>query len=183
MDTTTHTTGMEMLRRTEGGLHRGLLALGWVALAFIANANGVYAQLEQRQGLLQEGSVANYRFAEPGELSITVCLVGAVRLPGRYEISRSIDLMNLLALAGGWSEQADLSDVRISRVASPGDPNVRRSYTLDLRDYQEIQGTYLTLQQQDYIFVGMRTGITGQEILGYLTAAAALVTMYVTLTN
>lgn len=141
-----------------------------------------YAQMEA-SGLLQEGRVANYRFAEQGELSITICLVGAVRSPGRYEISRSIDLLNLLALAGGWTDQADMADVRINRLAPSGDQNVRRNFRMDLTDFQRIDRSYLTLQQGDYIFIGTKSGITAQEVLNYVTTAAILVTTYLTISN
>jgi hypothetical protein len=141
------------------------------------------AQLEQSPGLLQEGRVANYRFAEQGELSITVCLVGAVRFPGRYEISRSIDILNLLALAGGWNEDADLSDVRVNRLTGTSGQSSQQTLKLNLTNFQELSRTYLTLQHGDYIYIGTKSGVTTQEVISWVTAAAVLVTAWITVSN
>ena len=65
------------------------------------------AQLDQlgQSGLLSATSVqqttSNFYFAKPNELTIIVNVIGFVQKPGRYEISKSIDLVNLIALAGG----------------------------------------------------------------------------------
>lgn len=167
-------------RKTTHENFRGVFFLLFLLLSF---ASGGQAQQEQAQGVLPEGRGANYRFAEQGELTITVCLLGAVRLPGRYEISRSIDLLNLLALAGGWMDLADLGDVRINRFTGAGDQNTRRNFVLDLTEFQEIERTYLTLQQGDFIYIGTESGITVQEVLTYITTAAILVTTYFTISN
>jgi hypothetical protein len=168
---------MDMKRKTTRKTHWRVFGLFFLLLSFAIVSQ---AQLEQIPGLSAEGKVANYRFADQGELPITVCLVGAVRLPGRYEISRSIDLLNLLALAGGWTELADLRDVRINRLPGTGDQNVRKYFKLDLTDFQEVARTSLTLQHGDYIYIGARSGITAGEVLSYVTTAAILVTAYIT---
>lgn len=171
---------MDMKKKaTSKGLRRvvGLLFL----LAAIVSMGP--AQQEQGGGLLQGGSVTNYRFAAQGELSITVCLLGAVRAPGRYEISRSIDLLNLLALAGGWTELADLADVRINRLSETSGQTSRRNFKLDITEFQDVARTYLTLQDGDFIYVGTKSGITIQEVMTYVTTAAILVTTYLTVSN
>lgn len=160
----------------------------WVCLAacLVLSALTIgtaHAQMGQMSGLLQDGRVANYRFASEGELTITVGLVGAVRMPGRYEVTHSVDVLDLLALAGGWTEPADLADVKINRLVGGGDKGLRQTVNLDLSNFQNIQRTYLSLQDGDYVYVGNTTGITTQEVVSYITAIAVLVTTYVTLTN
>jgi hypothetical protein len=168
---------MDTKRKTT---HKALWRVFGLFLLLLSVASVSQAQMEQVPGLLGEGRVANYRFADKGELSMTVCLVGAVRFPGRYEISRSVDLLNLLALGGGWTEAADLKNVRIKRLPGTGDQNVQKYVTLDLTDFQEVSRPNLTLQHGDYIYVGTKSGLTTIEILGYVTTAAILVTTYIT---
>ncbi len=157
---------------------------GIALLLLLASAVGsAQGQLDQMQGLLPEGRISNYRFASPGELTITVGLVGAVRPPGRYEVSRSVDLLDLLALAGGWTEFADLSEVSINRIVAGSDKGVRQTVVFDLSDFKELQRTTLALQSGDYVFIGTSRGITTSEIISYVTAVAVLVTTYITITN
>jgi len=63
-----------------------------------------------------ERSISNYYFAKPNELTIVVNVLGFVQRPGRYEVSRTIDLINLLALAGGATNEGQMDDVKITRV-------------------------------------------------------------------
>lgn len=163
---------------------RRSIVLATLALLTIVAGSSAHAQIGQVPGLMQEGRVANYRFAAEGELSITIGLVGAVRMPGRYEVSRSMDILDLLALAGGWSELADLSDVKINRLVGGGsEKGVRQTVTLDLSDFQAIQRNYLALQDGDYVYVGTRSGLTAQEVVSYVTAIGVLVTVYVTISS
>ncbi|MBP1648984.1 MAG: hypothetical protein H6Q30_2429, partial [Bacteroidetes bacterium] len=80
------------------------------------------AQMENlgQSGLLSATSVqlttSNYYFAKPNELTIVVNVIGNVTRPGRYEISKSIDLVNLIALAGGATVDGTLSEIKITRL-------------------------------------------------------------------
>lgn len=154
-----------------------------LVLSVIPIAPSFGQQVGQASDILQDGKVANYRFAGDGELTITIGLVGAVRMPGRYELSRSVDMLDLLALAGGWSELADLGDIKINRLVGRGEKGLRQTVSLNLTSFQDIQRTYLTLQDGDYVYVGTKTGITTQEVISYITAVAVLVTTYLTIAN
>ena len=79
-----------------------------------------FAQID-RQGLSfsPQAGASNFRFAEPNELTIVVSVVGAVTNPGRYEVSLNVNLLDLIALAGGWTERADRSEVTLARL-NPG---------------------------------------------------------------
>jgi hypothetical protein len=152
-----------------------------VVLLVVCPGLTAYSQLERAPEQLLDGRVANFRFAEPGELTITVNLVGAVRTPGRYEISRSIDLMDLIALAGGWTELADLTNVHINRPGTDGDIGQRTDLKVNLSDFQNISRRYLVLQHGDFIYVGEKSGVSVQEIMTWVTTAAILTTTYFTI--
>ena len=69
-------------------------------------ASSALAQVDQASFVSASSlnlTTTNYYFAKPNELTIVVSVVGNVSKPGRYEISKSIDLINLIALAGGAS--------------------------------------------------------------------------------
>lgn len=143
--------------------------------AMITVSTPVLAQLERvNTGALTPGATANYRFAEANELSITVTLLGPVGRPGRYEISHTIDLVNLLALAGGWNETADMSDVRISRVKDPTDPGHRVQFLVDLESENDESPSSLELLDGDVVFVGKTTPVTVPLVLSIVGTAATV---------
>ena len=134
-------------------------------------------------GLSSHGSTTNFRFAEPNELTIIVGVLGAVHQPGRYEVSRTIDLMNLLALAGGTSPDADVNNIRVRRFYTTGEKPEWREIIVDLdRPNDPIHGN-IDLQHGDFVMVGTKSSITMQEILSYVTTAAVLTTAYITIKN
>ncbi|MCC6395707.1 MAG: SLBB domain-containing protein [Bacteroidetes bacterium] len=133
-----------------------------------------HAQLDRTA--LQPGATANYRFAEPNEFPITVTLLGAVRNPGRYEISRKIDLINLIALAGGWLENADLSEVHISRLRELETQAERFDIKLDLDDVTNMAQTFVELQEGDCVYVGVSRGLSLPLLLSIVSATAAVAT-------
>ena len=64
----------------------------------------------------QHPSVNYYVYlGEGGELQIKVSIWGEVKLPGLYSIPDGTDLATLLSLAGGPSEGANLSCVKVIR--------------------------------------------------------------------
>ena len=125
-------------------------------------------------GALTAGATANYRFAEASELSITVTLLGPVHRPGRYELSNKIDLLNLLALAGGWNETADMADVSISRLAGSSESATRFQVQLDLENVEDISPKFLELQDGDIVFVGKSTPVTVPMVLSIIGTAATV---------
>jgi hypothetical protein len=160
---------------------RGVVGL---MITVLCAALPLHAQMDRSSDQkLGGGEAANFRFAEPGELTIIVNIVGSVHTPGRYEISRTIDLMDLISLAGGWTEAANLQDVHINRLAGSGDTGVRVDLKLDLSDYQSLSRSYLALQHRDFIYIGTKSGFTMQDALNWVTTAAILTTTYFTIAN
>lgn len=156
----------------------GLMVALWSGIAF--------GQFERANtGLLTAGATANYRFAEPNDLPITVTVLGAIARPGRYEISRTIDLIDLVALAGGWLENADMSDVRISREKASSQTGGRTEIRLDLEDMTEVSTKFLDLQEGDLVFVDSTTPVTLPLVLSIISSAAtvAMAVAYFTVAN
>jgi protein involved in polysaccharide export with SLBB domain len=134
-------------------------------------------------GLLSPGSTTNYRFAEPNELTIIVSVLGQIKNPGRYEVSRKLNLLDLLSLAGGWTDLADVSDITVVRTVQSGGRSDRRVIRFDLEDPVRVPESSLALEQGDYVTVGRLTSVSFQEAIAYVSAAAVILTAIVTLSN
>jgi hypothetical protein len=83
--------------------------------------------------ILQTGAqAANYymHLGDMGELQVKVSIWGEVGAPGLYSIPEETDLTTLLSLAGGPSNDANLSQVKV--VHAFPEPAVS---IVDLRDY------------------------------------------------
>jgi len=130
-----------------------------VVLALLLSTQG-FSQIDQ-SSLLSATSVgtttSNYYFARSNELTIMVNVMGFVQRPGRYEISNTIDLINLLSLAGGPTPDGSLSDVKITRLVNTGSRYERKQFRLDLGELPKVSSAELVLQPGDIIEVE-RTG-------------------------
>ena len=129
------------------------------------------------------GGTTNFRFAEPNELTIVVALLGEVQKPGRYEISRTINLLDLIALAGGFTPASDPRDVKITRTTGSGGRTERREFSVDLDAPTRLTEEAISLQQGDFIYIGRASSITADRIIQYVTAAVVLLTAYVTISQ
>jgi hypothetical protein len=96
---------------------------------------------------------SNYYYARANELTIIVNVIGFVQRPGRYEISNSIDLINLLALAGGGTPDASMNDVKITRLVEV-DGRVRmKESRINLEEMARLTSPDLVLRHGDIIQV------------------------------
>lgn len=152
------------------------LVLFWTASA--------HAQIDQR-GLLSATSTgtttSNYYFARPNELTIIVNVMGFIQRPGRYEISSTIDLMNLISLAGGPTSEGSLKNVKITRIVNTGAKMERKEVRLNLDDVTAINPVELVLQPGDIIEVD-RSGWAGfRDVLGVALPIVSLAISVATL--
>jgi hypothetical protein len=145
--------------------------------------SGLFAQVGQGgiSSISGSGATTNFRFAEPNELTIVVNLLGSVQRPGRYEISRSIDLTNLLSLAGGPTDGANLDDIKITRMILKSATAERTEIGVNLSNLAKLNEADLVLRQGDVVFVGRNSGVTFQEVLSYLTSAAVVTTAVISI--
>jgi len=140
------------------------------------------AQLDQmgQSNFLSANSVqltsSNFYFAKPNELTIIVNVVGSVQRPGRYEISKSIDLVNLVALAGGATTEGNLGDVKVTRLLEAEGRITRGEYTLDLEDITKINPRDLVLAPGDVIYVGRSSWVFWRDSFTVIATVALVVT-------
>lgn len=119
-------------------------------------------------------TTTNYSFARPNELTIIVSVIGYVQRPGRYEIARSIDLVNLLALAGGTSAEGSAGTIKITR-RSEKDGRVRmHDVFMDLENISSIPPEELILQPGDVIQVSRAGWVTARDIFNVVVSLAII---------
>ena len=124
-------------------------------------------------------TTTNYYFAKPNEMTIVVTVIGEVQRPGRYEISKSIDLINLLGLAGGANSDGTLGDVTVTRLAEQGGYIKRNELHLDLASLARVTSAELVVSPGDIISVGHSTWATVRDVF-LVTASAAVITTAIT---
>jgi NADH:ubiquinone oxidoreductase subunit F (NADH-binding) len=133
--------------------------------------------------LLSATSVAatntNYYYARPNDLTIIVNVVGFIERPGRYEIATSIDLINLISLAGGPTPDGALSKVSIIRMAGKGETTTHREMHIDLEDLSTVKQEDLQLLPGDLVLVD-RTGWAAFRDVFPVVVSAATVAIFVT---
>ena len=140
------------------------------------------AQMENlgQSGLLSATSVqlttSNYYFAKPNELTIVVNVIGNVTRPGRYEISKSIDLVNLIALAGGATVDGTLSEIKITRLLEAEGRITRGEFEVDLEEIAKVRPQDLVLSPGDVIQIGYSSWTTWRDVFTVLVSAAVIVT-------
>lgn len=146
-----------------------------VVLCFAATLS--YAQAERGTLLsptLVASSTTNYYFAKPNELTITVDIMGFVQRPGRYEISNTVNLVNLLALAGGPTADGSIDDVKITRIAESDSMQVIDVLRLDLEDLSKIKLSSLALSQGDVVQIDRTGWSVFRDGFGLVVSAAII---------
>ena len=151
---------------------------------FLLCSSVTFAQFDQ-QGLSisPQAGASNFRFAEPNELTIVVSIMGSVQNPGRYEVSLNINLLDLIALAGGWTELADETDITLTRLVHSSTGLERKELRFDFSDLAAVKDNQLGLQQGDIVFVPASSALTFDDILRYVTALLVTVTAAITIAN
>lgn len=156
-------------------------------VAVVLGISVASAQIDQ-SALLSATSVAsstsNYYFAKPNELTIIVNILGFVQRPGRYEISSTIDLMNLLSLAGGPSPEGSLSDVKISRLVKIVDGRYeRKEFRLNLESLPKVSSAELVLQPGDIIQIERTGWANFRDVFSVVISAAVLTSAVASVIN
>lgn len=67
-----------------------------------------------------------------------VKVIGAIHHPGRYEWSEEMDLMDLLAHAGGPTKGANVNDIKVIRAG-------KTAFRFSLSDFAQLSGDFATL--------------------------------------
>jgi len=143
------------------------------ALIIVALSDVSYAQGERHPTPTVVGSfTTNYYFAKPNELTLTVDVLGAVLRPGRYEISNKVNLVNLVALAGGAATDGALNEVRITRlIEGEGDVKVIE-LKIDLDEISQLKPDQLVLYPGDVIQVDRSGWSTFRDVFSAVVSLA-----------
>jgi hypothetical protein len=153
--------------------------LVWCLVFVVVTFEGAMAQFEQRGlvGTTTSGlSTANFYFARPNDITIIVNVIGAVQRPGRYEISKSIDLVNLIALAGGPLPDGSSDIVKITRLVETDRGVKMKDFELDLSQISKLTAADLALQPGDIVQFSRTGWITARTVFEVFVGAAVIVT-------
>ena len=141
----------------------------------------------------------NYYFARPNDITIVVNVMGNVQKPGRYEIASSIDLLDLISLAGGPTSDGSLSDVKIVRILKDGEKTsrqdvqidqkillaflkkeqvkmTRKEIKLDLDNLSTVRPEDLQLMPGDMIYIDRTSWSNIRDAFGVVVSAALITT-------
>ena len=147
------------------------LAIATVVLA----SSGVHAQTSNGGISITSPNAqagAYYNVAKAGELTMQVNVWGFVHHPGRYEVSSNIDLVQLLSFAGGPTQDADMEDVRITRIIRRDGVISAKDIRIDLKRLDRVEEAKLLLLPGDTIFIDHTSWLTVRDIVSVVTTAA-----------
>ena len=157
-------------------MHSHRIAL--LGLLFVSILGAASAQVSSSSMLSANSTdrtTSNYYYAKPNELTIIVNVLGFVQRPGRYEISNSIDLINLMALAGGATADGAMNDVKLTRVTE-FDGRIRmREIHINLEEIAKLTSNELKLMPGDIVQVD-RTGWAAFRDTFTVVVGAAIIT-------
>ncbi len=141
-----------------------------VALASVAHAQNTNSNFSSTIPNAQAG--AYYYVARPNEMTMQVNIWGFVQHPGRYEVATATDLVQLLSYAGGPTPDADIEDVRVSRIIRKDGVLMVKELRLDMKRLDRIDEAKILLQPGDTIVLDHTSWVTIRDIVGVVTTAA-----------
>jgi hypothetical protein len=145
-----------------------------VVLVLVAGALPALSQLESGLGASSHSGASNaayYFISKPGEITMSINLWGYVRNPGRYEVPISTDLIQLLSYAGGPLADANLSNVKISRVVRREEAIRIVEYTVSLDRLDKLDEKARDLEPGDTIFIETPP-FSWKDVFSIVTTAA-----------
>ncbi len=129
------------------------------------------------------GAVYQYSGSLTGteQLKIRTYIWGQVRNPGLYIVPDDTDLLTLISSAGGPSENAKLSKIRIIRSTSEGEKVI----WVDLKNYIETGEAELIpiLKPGDTVIVSGSTYYAFTKAVNWLSQIAVILSVYVAISN
>lgn len=150
-------------------------------LCLLPLAGSAHAQLIEGVDRSRFGAGGYYRYAEEGELTISVAAYGGVRYPGYYEVPIGTDANRLLALAGGPQLSLDrrrqdrrIMEVKIFRT----DPNQRSELVYEVQMDNAITSVPESVILQDGYVLTVDTmvkqGFLWQDYIPLVSTAVSL---------
>ncbi len=129
------------------------------------------------------GAVYQYSGSLTGteQLKIRTYIWGQVRNPGLYIVPDDTDLLTLISSAGGPTENAKLSKIRIIRSTMEGEKVIN----VDLKEYLETGQAELIpiLKPGDTVIVSGSTYYAFTKAVNWLSQIAVILSVYVAISN
>lgn len=147
-------------------------------------ALGLLAQTEGGSvSSFNPGAVYQYSGSLTGteQLKIRTYIWGQVRNPGLYIVPDDTDLLTLISSAGGPTENAKLSKIRIIRSTIEGEKVI----TINMKEYLETGQAEIIpiLQPGDTVIVSGSTYYAFTKAVNWLSQIAVILSVYVALNN
>jgi hypothetical protein len=141
-------------RRDAPGGHASFRLLLWVLLSVLVSATVAVAQTDDAAGESPTPVLRPQYYLTPGlpdELQIRVRVWGEVNVPGLYSVPDGTDLLEVLSLAGGPTQNAKLGNVKVVRLVG----EEAEVYEIDIDDFVEKGSTeaIMLMQPGDMIVV------------------------------
>ena len=129
------------------------------------------------------GAVYQYSGSLTGteQLKIRTYIWGQVRNPGLYIVPDDTDLLTLISSAGGPTENAKLSKIRIIRSSAEGEKVI----WVDLKEYLETGQAELIpiLKPGDTVIISGSTYYAFTKAVNWLSQIAVMLSVYVAISN
>lgn len=119
---------------------------------------------------------------ESGQLNIPTYIWGQVRKPGLYIVPDNTNLLTLLSLAGGPTENAKLTKLRIVRPTADGDEKI---IWINLKDYIDSGNEDLipVLKPGDTVIVSGTVYYAFSKVTDFISKAAIVLSAIITFNN
>lgn len=124
-------------------------------IIFIILINTLQAQIKDYElgadvlGMRYNPQGGYYNYSDPEAVNIKVAVWGWVRYPGKYTVPSYTTVSDLLSLAGGPSDAADLEDLRIYRVNEDSTQSMIKFNYNDLLYESKLQSKYRKVPKLD----------------------------------
>lgn len=130
-----------------------------------------------------------YDYSDPSEINIKVAVWGYVRFPGYYIIPDNCSIIDLISRAGGPTEDANLDDIRVTKIKS-GTKSVMYKYNYNdmlWEDDLKAEIDYVQIEAGDVISVPGEPRYFGREnfqfFFSIFTSLATLAILIFSVTN
>ena len=124
-------------------------------IIFIILINTIQAQIKDYElgadvaGMRFATQGGYFNYSDPEAVNIKVAVWGWVRYPGKYTVPSYTSVSDLLSLAGGPTDAADLEDLRIYRVNEDSTQSMIKFNYNDLLYESKLQSKYRKVPKLD----------------------------------
>ncbi len=152
-------------------------------LIFLMFSSIMLAQIEGVTSAYNPASIYLYSGTLAGteQLKIKTYIWGQVKKPGLYIVPDNTDLLTLISSAGGPTENAKLSKIRIIRTTEEGDKVI----WVNMKKYLETGDPELipVLKPGDTVVVSGSTYYAFTKAVDWLAQIAIILSVYVAISN